>query len=931
MQIGVSLKELALTLSDSKLQAKFSSSDAVAQELKYHLHCYIGLQNKARSLKSEERRLENSDSNSGYPFAFSELLADLTKMYCEQRVKLDVTEPNVNATKLKERILFHVPEVEAYNCGRNVIIAFQKDIRPKTTDILRKKILQCSSSFDGKFDSQYLNSSVPPELQHFVTCLAQRAGIKAQIESGVSKIDVAMGQLLQFNCCSKKKLTATSYRHSNKREPPLFVYLGLSLYSRTQKKQLVDRLFEHRLFVSYDHILEISNQLGEAVVNDIVCPPQMKCSVSTLVAVDNIDHDPKATTSFHGTMPNLKPEYDWLQSVALAEIYDNTIKVTWSAHNAQQVKDLQFDVDMSALIPLLRDHSNEVSTIKHPMDKIQWKWPQMDGSFVILMGSLHTDMAALRVAGSLRKSSGWTTVSDEAGIATSGTTDSFLSATSVTKTRRVHQVTSCSLYQLKKRAYEASDKSRSFNDCTHYARSVHINDMRKLLEANPSVNEEFAAGRFEIHKMERLFSAIGVDQVHEQNNALIKEDGGAVEICHLVGEYDELSKIRQRTNASHHKHIPSVQKTFLEDVQNFYAMDSDAADTLKNYVPEGMKTKTARKLDNAVEQDCNLFANLFITSQTRQVDLEEFFRCENANFPASISSNGDFYRGTKSDLIACLKKQVEMLANRPETDAIFIDRAHLAHDIQHKHLTFKDYAEHDFVGKINKYAERYRHTYNSQSLKSFMRLQRKKGKVPQNWPSFLQKEENKKELYTFLAHKLKQATGGQVFTTAMSSCVSNKEDEVKHLMEDMTDCSHEEADTRIFVHVMNAVKQSYITRATILANDIDIVVIAVATFSVLKRSGLDLWVAYRMDKSRRWPVGYAVTGCDTVNAFKERANNTFHQLSAPCADITEDQMQVIERFVVLLYDGSSSELSVNKAWKIMFAEKNRHYDTIPPT
>lgn len=93
----------ALTLSDSKLQAKLSGPDAVAQELKYHLHCYIGLRNKARSLKSEERRLENSDSNSGYPFAFSELLAylhesrnvagadqvtvfrlaDLTKMYCE--------------------------------------------------------------------------------------------------------------------------------------------------------------------------------------------------------------------------------------------------------------------------------------------------------------------------------------------------------------------------------------------------------------------------------------------------------------------------------------------------------------------------------------------------------------------------------------------------------------------------------------------------------------------------------------------------------------------------------------------------------------------------------------------------------------------------------------------------------------------------------
>ncbi|XP_066951852.1 uncharacterized protein [Macrobrachium rosenbergii] len=123
-------------------------------------------------------------------------------------VQSGVVEPNVNATRLKERILFHAPEVQAYKNGRDMVIAFQKDIGPvlpsdtinydeailisKTADILRKKMLQCSSSFDGKFDSLYLNSSVPPELQHFVTCLAHGSSIKVQMESGVSKADVAM-------------------------------------------------------------------------------------------------------------------------------------------------------------------------------------------------------------------------------------------------------------------------------------------------------------------------------------------------------------------------------------------------------------------------------------------------------------------------------------------------------------------------------------------------------------------------------------------------------------------------------------------------------------------------------------------------------------------------------------------------------------------
>lgn len=50
MQIDTSLKEIALILNDSKLQAKLNGPDVVAQELKYHSDCYIFLQNKVRSL-----------------------------------------------------------------------------------------------------------------------------------------------------------------------------------------------------------------------------------------------------------------------------------------------------------------------------------------------------------------------------------------------------------------------------------------------------------------------------------------------------------------------------------------------------------------------------------------------------------------------------------------------------------------------------------------------------------------------------------------------------------------------------------------------------------------------------------------------------------------------------------------------------------------
>lgn len=123
------------------------------------------------------------------------------------------------------------------------------------------------------------------------------ADIKSQIKCVASKSDLAIAQLLQFNCFSKYKEEATSHRHSKTRETPFAVYLGLSVYAKTRKRQLVDMLYENGLSISYDRVLEISSQLGEAVVNQyvkegVVCPPVLMKNLFTLSALDNIDHNP---------------------------------------------------------------------------------------------------------------------------------------------------------------------------------------------------------------------------------------------------------------------------------------------------------------------------------------------------------------------------------------------------------------------------------------------------------------------------------------------------------------------------------------------------------------------------------------------------------------------------------------------------------------
>ena len=89
--------------------------------------------------------------------------------------------------------------------------------------------------------------------------------------------------------------------------------------------------------------------------------------------------------------------------------------------------------------------------------QIQWHWPDEYGNFVVMMDALHNEMAALRMVGRILKGSGWTTAIEESGLASAGTTESFLSVANVTKTRRAHQVTVYSLYSLMNAAHEKKE------------------------------------------------------------------------------------------------------------------------------------------------------------------------------------------------------------------------------------------------------------------------------------------------------------------------------------------------------------------------------------------------------------------------------------------------------------------------------------------
>ena len=124
------------------------------------------------------------------------------------------------------------------------------------------------------------------------------------------------------------------------------------------------------------------------------------------------------------------------------------------------------------------------------------------------------------------------------------------------------------------------------NNNANYARwlPIHLRDMICLEKQHPEVAREFHASNFVVHKLHRDFSSLAIDQAHEQNNAVIKGDGGAIgltedpsalrrwmvagpEITKFVANYKEVSGTKNVKKGNHHQEqSPTVHKTFFEKI-----------------------------------------------------------------------------------------------------------------------------------------------------------------------------------------------------------------------------------------------------------------------------------------------------------------------------------------------------------------------------
>lgn len=261
----------------------------------------------------------------------------------------------------------------------------------------------------------------------------------------------------------------------------------------------------------------------------------------------------------------------------------------------------------------------------------------------------------------------------------------------------------------------------------------------------------------------------------------------------------------------------------------------------------------------ALKSDCSLFYRLYISCQVRDGDLDNFFSHENHAAPPSLSNGGKLRIGTRADLIKCLATELFKKNTSPTVDVTIFDGAAVVQMLNPgTSTTFQEYADQIFLPYVSSHLDVNSRldvvwdVYRPDSLKAALREKRGKGTrkrvAPKNWKSFLSVNDNKTELFLFLSQQLVRLQTGEkeIYATHGNEvlCSANISD-----IRGIAPCSHEEADTRMFLHLADTVKKGF-SRVTIRTVDTDVLVLAVAFFRKLPLS--DLWVAFGIGSSFRY-------------------------------------------------------------------------------
>ncbi|KAL8559021.1 hypothetical protein ACOMHN_039776 [Nucella lapillus] len=297
----------------------------------------------------------------------------------------------------------------------------------------------------------------------------------------------------------------------------------------------------------------------------------------------------------------------------------------------------------------------------------------------------------------------------------------------------------------------------------------------------------------------------------------------------------------------------------------------------------------------------------------------------------------------------------------PSVDALLLGGAVVVQMLHPKlSKTFHEYAQSVFMPYVLRQLKQVSRVdvlwdvYLEDSLKAATRVKRGSGQrrrvvsealIPGNWQGFLRLDKNKEELFSFLGHILAETNvpGKVIISTCNSNVLTSSEINISELQP----CTQEEADGRLLLHAKHCVTQGF-KRVMIRTTDTDVVVLTIAHAAQISAS--EFWIAFGVGKHFRYISVHSIckrlgetvstallffhagrgkkTAWEIWRTFPKITDVFFSLSKAPNA-VEDHFLRTLERYVVLLYDKTSTLSCVNSARKDLFSRCCRSLESIP--
>ena len=173
-------------------------------------------------------------------------------------------------------------------------------------------------------------------------------------------------------------------------------------------------------------------------------------------------------------------------------------------------------------------------------------------------------------------------------------------------------------------------------------------------EQNPSFQNAFAT---DVHDLVASFEELG-NPFSDEDEELKTIHSKEIMDCTVVNTVRNTRKIgEEQFNTFIKERLVERNKPITEPIK-------------KNNLPTfNVHSKKVISKDKAkvaaLKQDLPLFSRLYISCQTRDGNLEEFFKFENQPWPPSLSETGQLRGGQKADLIKCLTNSSSHAPHNP--------------------------------------------------------------------------------------------------------------------------------------------------------------------------------------------------------------------------------------------------------------------------